>query len=536
MNSVTSQQEIVNLRETVEAQKRVINAQREKLHWWEEIHKNSHIPVNMRLAIIAVKKLQEFAQPDEDGFIYAHLPTLAGFVGSSPSSMSRGLIGVADHTDVLERRLDPIPGEPHKSTVHLKVSDLIDHASDIKPTKGEIARHGGKRIKRCENPQCRSTNLIEESVVVCRECGHRHEMKRRDVNADAIENIINDDWNIDVDSYMSEPDPLQDETTPEEPDPEPDPLQLASNLANTLPVHRDAISEVPVSSCNGNGIPEELKALDQWCCQRAKIPFDAKIVSSMRMGSMKASCSDEATWATFERAAATLELSQKWAIPYDGIGFMAKEENGFVFTDYDPDRATNTLPNPEQVYRRVQLTDSYHEFSSSGVGIRGIAKGTIPRNIKQPGLEMYSHAKFMVLTGNHLPGTPLTVEPRQEQLTALFNEIAPPVVERRASKHVFAPCGLSEQQVLAKCRDGKNSARFERLWEGDASDYCHHDGKPDHSRADLALCEELGYRADGDREMVDRLFRQSGLMRPKWERADYREWTLNRALGLQIAS
>lgn len=52
----------------------------------------------------------------------------------------------------------------------------------------------------------------------------------------------------------------------------------------------------------------------------------------------------------------------------------------------------------------------------------------------------------------------------------------------------------------------------------------------DHSAADLALCSRLArFTRDGDR--LDRLFRRSGLMRPKWERADYRGRTLARALS-----
>jgi hypothetical protein len=38
------------------------------------------------------------------------------------------------------------------------------------------------------------------------------------------------------------------------------------------------------------------------------------------------------------------------------------------------------------------------------------------------------------------------------------------------------------------------------------------------SRADAALCSLLAYYTDGDHARVDRLFRLSGLYRPKWDR------------------
>ena len=51
----------------------------------------------------------------------------------------------------------------------------------------------------------------------------------------------------------------------------------------------------------------------------------------------------------------------------------------------------------------------------------------------------------------------------------------------------------------------------------------------DHSRADLALCRLIAFYTQ-DPEQIDRLFRQSALFRSKWERADYREWTITKAI------
>ena len=66
--------------------------------------------------------------------------------------------------------------------------------------------------------------------------------------------------------------------------------------------------------------------------------------------------------------------------------------------------------------------------------------------------------------------------------------------------------------------------RWGPVYRGDLSDY---DG--DHSRADLALCGEfarLGLMAGG----IDTAFRTSGLYRDKWERDDYRNNTIAKAL------
>jgi hypothetical protein len=64
------------------------------------------------------------------------------------------------------------------------------------------------------------------------------------------------------------------------------------------------------------------------------------------------------------------------------------------------------------------------------------------------------------------------------------------------------------------------------LWRGDMS--AHGD---DHSRADMALLRHLAFWTNYDAARVERLFRQSGLMRPHWDRStSYRRVSLSKAL------
>ena len=77
---------------------------------------------------------------------------------------------------------------------------------------------------------------------------------------------------------------------------------------------------------------------------------------------------------------------------------------------------------------------------------------------------------------------------------------------------------MGDEDLLELAMQAKNGEKFSRLWRGDTSDYA-----SDDSRADLALCSLLAFWTDGDTERMDRLFRQSGLMREKWNRHDYRE-------------
>ena len=67
------------------------------------------------------------------------------------------------------------------------------------------------------------------------------------------------------------------------------------------------------------------------------------------------------------------------------------------------------------------------------------------------------------------------------------------------------------------------SEKGERTWR-DYSDY------GSQSEADCALCTMIAFRTGPDPDMIDRVFRASALMREKWEREDYREATIQKAI------
>lgn len=85
---------------------------------------------------------------------------------------------------------------------------------------------------------------------------------------------------------------------------------------------------------------------------------------------------------------------------------------------------------------------------------------------------------------------------------------------------------LCDTDVIAKAFTARNSAKFAALWSGDTSGY-----GGDQSRADEALCTMLAFWCGpAGYDQVDRLFRQSGLYRDKWNREDYAERTIERAI------
>jgi primase-polymerase (primpol)-like protein len=87
---------------------------------------------------------------------------------------------------------------------------------------------------------------------------------------------------------------------------------------------------------------------------------------------------------------------------------------------------------------------------------------------------------------------------------------------------------MPDEQLLTKAKQAKNGEAFARLWNGNTMGY------PSHSEADQALCNHLAFWTAHNSGQIDRLFRRSGLMRPKWDEQrgsrTYGELTISAAL------
>ena len=81
------------------------------------------------------------------------------------------------------------------------------------------------------------------------------------------------------------------------------------------------------------------------------------------------------------------------------------------------------------------------------------------------------------------------------------------------SERVFAYDEFSDYDLLEKIFASRRDGEIRALFNGDISGY------GSHSKADLALCSYLVYWTSGDFSRVDSLFRQSGLIRDKWDKS-----------------
>lgn len=117
---------------------------------------------------------------------------------------------------------------------------------------------------------------------------------------------------------------------------------------------------------------------------------------------------------------------------------------------------------------------------------------------------------------------------RQNELDLFLLEILPEQKQDDKPRPALPvePLDLDDAELLRRAREADNGAKFSRFFDaGNITDY------PSHSEADLAFCGMLAFWCGRDKERMDRLFRRSGLYRDKWDRADYRNWTLDKAIA-----
>ncbi len=288
-------------------------------------------------------------------------------------------------------------------------------------------------------------------------------------------------------------------------------------------------------------IPDELKQLPQWVCWKyerrgdkdTKVPYDA-----LRGG--PASSTDADSWCSFAEALAACENCSDYA----GIGFVFSEFDPYCGVDLDDCRDPESGQFKDWAQEIVEQLASYSEVSPSGTGVKVFLKATKPgsrcRKAYHDGeVEIYDRDRFFTVTGQHLSETSTRIESRKEQLNALYLAVfgddghsdGPPVSSGTPGPnpsnngHVH----LDDNEIIELASNQRRSGtKFAALWSGNWNSHFN-----SASEADASVVFTLAFYTK-DAAQIDRLFRSSGLMRPKWDEVHgdetYGERTITKAL------
>lgn len=280
-----------------------------------------------------------------------------------------------------------------------------------------------------------------------------------------------------------------------------------------------------------DNLPPELRETGLFCCwryedrngKRTKVPYNPRTRG-------RAQSTNPSTFAPLVSALETMERGG-----YDGVGVGVFGSLGAI----DIDHCVDDSGKLSELARDVVATiHGYTEYSPSGHGLRVLF--TVPDgfqynkvryyiNNQRAGLEVYiagATKKYVTVTGNAInPGYPL--EERGEQLAAVLEKYmrrtsavrelptTPPpeaLVHGGGNSSRQGAESFDDATLIERASQSRSGIAFARLWAGDTSGY------KSRSEADIALCNMLAFWTNRDAARMDRLFRQSGLMREKWDR------------------
>ena len=161
----------------------------------------------------------------------------------------------------------------------------------------------------------------------------------------------------------------------------------------------------------------ELTQLDQWVVSKyverhdkdGNLKYD-KPPFSPHTG-YQCSHSEPEDWGSYEAAIAILPR-------FLWLGFVFSEYDPYSGIDLDGCRDPKASKIAPWAQRIIDMCSSYTEISPSGTGVKIFVRGTLPEALLVPmgehvGMEIYSRQRYFTLTGQHLPGTPTTINDAQ---------------------------------------------------------------------------------------------------------------------------
>ena len=288
-------------------------------------------------------------------------------------------------------------------------------------------------------------------------------------------------------------------------------------------------------------IPKEMIERDQWCYweieerdgKNQKVPRYKKPGKSPSY----ADVTDKSTWKNFNGVRGSVSFSVNGI----GPGFMLSEDDQYCLIDIDhclifnKDDLTWTIkPWAAEI---VTKFNSYTEISSSGEGIHIIIKAKLDDKGRKRGkikideegheeeIEIYDQEHMIAFTGWIPENFKKEIRDCQREALELQSKIINTGNKNPDNSNLGRSPNLEDDEIIELGLHEKTE-KFHKLFKNrDYSDY------PSQSEADQALCNKIAFYTQKP-EQIDSIFRQSALMREKWEnRDDYRTNTIKNAIN-----
>lgn len=300
---------------------------------------------------------------------------------------------------------------------------------------------------------------------------------------------------------------------------------------NALP--RPAADDGPLMKSLLLNVPEEMRNLTQWVgwkfVPNTSGPKPRKIPIDPKSGNW-AKSNDPSTWSTFAQA---IERYKRDGL--DGVGFVFSANDEYCGIDLDKcrDPATGTITKEAQDV--IDGLDSYVELSPSGTGVHILVKAKPRAAAKVDWIEVYDQGRYFTMTGQMLETSPREIRQRQGAVDRLVASVRPAVAEaaRPGESVAGTVTPLIDADLLKRLRESAQAVKVEKLHAGKWAEAEYQS----QSEADFAYCAILA-KAGAAEDQIDRIFRVSGLFRPKWDEKHgaetYGKMTLRKALSAAV--
>ncbi len=299
---------------------------------------------------------------------------------------------------------------------------------------------------------------------------------------------------------------------------------------------RPVESETPYVAAKYASVPQQLREKRQWVCwsyeSRPGNPKPTKVPRQPQQELPNASTANPDEWGNFADAL-------KYTPVNGGIGFVFATDDPYLGVDLDNclDAVTGEVTD-DRARQVVELLGpfAYIEISPSGRGLKLFTRGTLPRpevkagkfGTKRGPYEIYEAKRFFTVTGNIWRSQTEMRDAPDAVVRQAFAVMFPALdAKPKPPAPTFAanPTGpLTDDEIFRKVNCAGNASKFHALCAGDARAY-----NGDKSSVDIALAEILAFYTQ-DPVQLERLMRQYGPWREKWERPDYLPRTIAAAL------
>lgn len=251
-----------------------------------------------------------------------------------------------------------------------------------------------------------------------------------------------------------------------------------------------------------SNIPYELQTYNQWVMwkfvtldngKKTKVPYHPS--------GYQANVMDSSTWSDFNTVINTQG--------FDGIGFVLTYNDPFCFIDLDHTEDPKVIEQQHSIY--ANFINTYAELSPSGKGLHIVCMATTEKGRKRGNIELYSHSRFMTVTGNVYNKKPIINY--QQNIDTLYRALSK---EEKQVMVVEQEQTLSDEEIYALCAKSVNGERFVDLYQGRWQQYYSSQSEADHSVINTISTYSRNV------EQIKRMFRASALgVRDKAKRENY---------------